>query len=946
MTYLRLGPLLTLLVTALAAQTPVTPPPAATVTSASSPNPATNSEAIQLSVFEVRSEKDTGYAASTALTGTRTNEKLENLPNSISVMTADFLADIAAFDFFDAAEYGMSTENVANDSGTRGAPVGARSGNQLSFRGMPAVRQLRDGFPWFVPLDVFNTERIEFNRGPGGLAFGDVDAGGIVNVSTKRANFRPAYSVQVRFDDWGTKRASLDLNRPLVENTLALRVNAVGSDRESWRQRGGSKLQAYAAALRWQPARKTTFDGTIELGRQSDGLTHSALTDMTGAYIPGTGSNALDADSVRAGVQTNGVGMIRTAAPGNTQVWTLIDGRIYNLESTATAVFRNTFINQGAGTAVVTGNDPQNPARIPYLPAPESIVPRGEDWGGPANFVENDWVAYTFELKHEVNDRLSLLFAHNGQRDRVKREKSMNDLLQNNAGFGARSLHRDISPNLPNPTGPGLIPNPRYNQYFIHHHQLLNNDGRDIFNFRGVAVYDLELPKGITQRVVGSAGYRTEEYYRDVFAEALTRQEIARQGLTGAAARYENNFFYRYHYLADGNSDAALQNRVVPGVSDFARMNQLGQNARFKQSLTSGSLNAIGSYFKGRVRSSVGVSRDRWHQRSATLADDPVTGERVFLDGAGAIIPEGVSIPTFELTRQWVTNQTYGAVWHVLPWVSLSGGYFESAQFTDNTTGLRLDGQPEPAETGEGHDFSIRFRLWQDRVTLALTRFDTVSEGVSSNVSSAARDELNPLLQVPFVNLSDSRDRTSTGYEAELFFNFGRSLTARLAYSESAVIFTRFYPMLQERLGEACATATARGLDPDVATTVTRDYLQDQEENAQSTDRRTANATVRYTFNEGLLRGWSLGIAARYQALVDHVQVSIGGEVIIPAKAARDIYIFSPFAIYRRRIGNYMWTSQVNVNNAFDRVVQMSPGYRFTRYSDPRQIIFTNTISF
>ena len=931
---------------ALHAQTAPAPSPSAITTTTPAPAKALlSSEALVLSPFEVNTDQDPGYAASTALTGTRTNEKLENLPNSISVLTADFLSDIAAFDFFDAAEFGVSTQNVANDNGTRGAPVGARSGNQLSFRGMPAVRQLRDGFPWYVPLDVFNTERIEFNRGPGGLAYGDVDAGGIVNVSTKRATFRRASSAQVRFDDWGTRRGSLDFNRPLIADKLAARFNVVYSDRESWRQRGGSKLHAYAAALRWSPTRRTTLDATIEHGRQSDGLTHAVLTDMTGAYVLGTGSNALDASATLAGVQTNGVGMMRTAAPGNTQVWTLIDGRLYNLESTATAVFRNTFINQGAAAAVVSGADPQNPARVPYGPAPESIIPRGEDWGGPANFVEQRWVAYTIELKHEIGDRLRLLLAHNGQTDDVKREKAMNDLLQNNSGFGARSLHLDISPNLPNPAGPGLIPNPRYEQYFVHHHQLLNNDGHDVLNFRGVAVYDLALPRGITQRVVGSVGYRMEKNYRDVFAETLTREEMARQGLTGVAAQSANNFFYRYHYLRDGNSDAALQNRVVPGVSTFTRQDQLGQNARFDQSLTSVSVNAIGAYFKGRLNTSVGISRDRWHQKSARLINDAVTGDRTFTAAAGAPVTAGADIPVFELNRRWVTNQTYGAVWHVLTWVSLSGGYFESAQFADNN-GTLLDSRPVPPQTGEGHDYGLRFRFWQDRITLALTRFSTVGENVASGVVATVRDELNPLLRTPFFNLTDLRDRTSTGTEAELFFNHGRNWTARLAYAENSVIFTRFFPLVRERLAEARATASARGLNPDAATLTTADYLRQQEEDAQATDLRTANATVRYAFTKGALNGLSLGLAARYQFLPDRVAISIGGQQVIAATKADAVYVFSPFAIYRHRFGRTTWTGQVNVNNVFDRVVQMSPGYRFTRYSDPRQIILTSTLSF
>ena len=127
-------------------------------------------ETVVLSVFEVRSEADTGYTASTAMSGTRTNEKLENLPNSISVMTSEFIADLAFNNYFDAVNFATNAENIANDLGTVGAVVGNRGGNQVNIRGLATVRQLRDGFPWYLATDSFNTERIEFSRGPGGLA--------------------------------------------------------------------------------------------------------------------------------------------------------------------------------------------------------------------------------------------------------------------------------------------------------------------------------------------------------------------------------------------------------------------------------------------------------------------------------------------------------------------------------------------------------------------------------------------------------------------------------------------------------------------------------------------------------------------------------------------------------------------------------------------------------
>src|SRR5262249_46883253 len=162
-------------------------------------------DAVQLSPFEVTTTKDIGYAASTAMSATRTNEKLENLPNSISVLTSDLLSDIAANNFLDAVEFMPGAENIINDQGTRGAPQGTRSGNQIQFRGLQTFRQLRDGFVWYVPQDSFNTERIEVSRGPAGLAYGDVDTGGIINIGTKRAHHQDAYSAQTRYDTFGTR---------------------------------------------------------------------------------------------------------------------------------------------------------------------------------------------------------------------------------------------------------------------------------------------------------------------------------------------------------------------------------------------------------------------------------------------------------------------------------------------------------------------------------------------------------------------------------------------------------------------------------------------------------------------------------------------------------------------------------------------------------------------
>ena len=204
--------------------------PAATAPNAPAPAPGAKEAPVTLTPFEVTAGSEIGYESSTAMSGTRTNESLANLPNSISVLNSEFLSDLGITDFFQAAEFALGADNIYNDNMQVGAPVGSRSGNQINFRGLPSVRQLKDGFPTYTPQDTFNTERIEISRGPGGIAYGDTDATGVINLTTKRGRFRNEAEVAARFDDRGSLRLSTDLSRVLVDRRLALRLNLLDSD--------------------------------------------------------------------------------------------------------------------------------------------------------------------------------------------------------------------------------------------------------------------------------------------------------------------------------------------------------------------------------------------------------------------------------------------------------------------------------------------------------------------------------------------------------------------------------------------------------------------------------------------------------------------------------------------------------------------------------------------
>lgn len=905
---------------------------------------------IKLSVFEVSSDKDTGYAASTAMTGTRTNELLANLPNSISVMTQELLQDLAFNNYFDAVDFAMSTENQFNDQGTVGALVNSRSGNQVNIRGLSSIRQLRDGFPWYLAADVFNTERIEFSRGPSGLAFGDVDAGGTINIASKRASFQRRGSVQVRYDNFGTQRYSLDFNQPIVPGRLAVRVNAIKSEVENFKQRMGRDLEGYAGSLRWQPFthRRTQIDAAYETGNTTYHLGHLGPGDYRAAYVYGTGTSALDADPLRPGLQTNGVGMTQIR-PATSLTHALVDvgGVINNWQSTAENTFRITFTQTGA--AATSATDPQNPLRYVNRRVPESIIPLSQDWGGPDTKHNAKYFAYTVELKHAFSDNLHALVAHNAQVDETIRKQAFSSLT--GISPAGRYLHVDVNPVLPNPNGPGTVPNPNYEQMYIIHVPLYNPDGHDILNWRAQLVYDAVLPWSITQRVVAGANYRHEKVYSEFFGYSLTREEIARRGYTGQAAYFTNNLVYPVHYLRDGNSDEKLGWNVRPGVTQLFRQNA-GTNRHQDQSLTSGSVNILGSYFKGHLRTSIGLSRERWLQSisAPTTADPANFNQATFLAADGSRIPnDGIrkagGMALYPYADAWSGNQTYGAVWHVRPWLSLTGGYFESSQFSDNF-GTDLTGGAVVPLTGEGADFSARFKLFAGKVEATITRFETKQENLQATISNPVRDELNLLLTPDLANSIDYRDRTSTGWEYQVLVNLNRNWTLLGSYSRNQTEFTRFFPLLGAVLTKARAVASSQGLDPDNATMLTRDYLEEQEGVVSLTRRVTSSLTTRYSFNEGRLKGITTGIAARYTLGRERPGVTISGVQVLPPIRSESYILTNPFVSYRRKFGRFNWTLQLNVNNVFDEKVDIGNGYTWTRYTEPRQYVTTATVAF
>ncbi len=212
--------LLALLATTAAAQTQSTPAPA------SGTPPATGATLPPVVVTAPAAE---GYAVTSTTTATKTDTPLIDTPQSITVLSGEFLHDTAVNSIGDAVRY-VPGVGTAQGEGNRDTVV--FRGN--SSTGDYFVDGLRDDVQYY--RDFYNIERIEVLKGPSGMIFGRGGPGGVLNRVTKQAviDGRSFYELSTLVGSWDQYRATLDLNQSLGD-AASLRLTGLFEDSGSYR---------------------------------------------------------------------------------------------------------------------------------------------------------------------------------------------------------------------------------------------------------------------------------------------------------------------------------------------------------------------------------------------------------------------------------------------------------------------------------------------------------------------------------------------------------------------------------------------------------------------------------------------------------------------------------------------------------------------------------------
>ena len=767
---------------------------------------AQDHEVVQLTPFEVNAGNDKGYYASSTLSGTRLNSKLEDLGASITVVTKQQLEDTAAVDINDIFLYESNVEGTGQftdpTTDSRGNPIvdnvagSPQSANRV--RGLSAANIAIGSFAsnGTVPIDTYNLDSVEISRGPNSSIFGLGDASGTVNLNPSSANVSRATSqVQGRVDNFGGWRTSIDLNRPLLRNKLALRVSGVYEEKGYVRKPSLDRTQRWQGAVTYKPLKDTTIRLTYETYHNYNSRPNSTPPRDAVSYWQAVGSPTWDPVTFQAnvrgvltapiaynsgndslalppGLYSAGTAIVRPAYivdGGNVGLYT-----IQQMPSSVTAPFNATLYGASAsqryifsGSDIQLGGGPKfgEPTMASLFQMPVIKSQSLYDWSSINIMAPNYGTVWSnntrLDLEHTfLNSSRQMLALQAGWYREDTNSYSRNILGQQD---GVNSvLQVDVNQRLLDGT-----PNPYFLRPFIGGNEpqiIVKPQFND--NYRATLAYQLDLTKEKNllhwfgrHRIAGYGEYRliiqspNGLRYRDE-GIAADNATLAGLNLTNVVGSNGVHIFPRY-YLGDAN----------------------GQNVDYAAQRPAKPDTTIPLYTYDTIVGS--PTAGKWVNTNVTMAEMPVslglqkrkirtegfTWQSFFLDDRIVptwgirkdrnfgetnlpltTLPTGIVDPTglynFGLNKKWNSGptKTEGIVVKPLRWLSFS--YNQSNSFQPVDIAYNNLGAVLPNPTGTGHDYGVTLNFFDDKLRIRLGKYDTKqinARGTIGTIATRAR---------------------------------------------------------------------------------------------------------------------------------------------------------------------------------------------------------------
>lgn len=913
-------------------------------------NEAAGEEVFELSPFVVDGSEDEGYVTNQSLSGSRFSQNLNDIPANISVITAEMMEDLGAFDVQDAMAWSVNSEvsgvGETTSSDATGITDLERRNLTINIRGIQSTTA-RNFFKWSINSDGYNVGRIDTSRGPNALLFGASSLAGLNNITTKQALFKDSNKVSSSFSSSGGGRVALDLNKVLLEDKLALRFNTFYHDMDSWRDYGNSKKDGFALAGTWKVDDTFTVRFEGEKGTTENVAPKSAIRDYTNNWDhlttevavanPNTRPNRIAANAANAAA---GVAAIAANYAPIIDINNLDAGAVSwagQTISTGNGAFLKPFVDDGltSGTQY-TGMELTDTTTIVGDSADSfqsALMLPDWDYGNllMAGSVVGEHETYSIYLEKQFSDKFFVEVAYNRQNE---------DRKWHSQDGGPNQVRYDLSPTLPDGyTINGSSENPNFLKPYITAIPGVRNDYVRSDEFRALGIYRMK-GEWFQVDIGGNVSYRSS--HSGQFRKTLSIIDGDNPDYSAAVNRPR----FR-HYLSDP-TDGFTQYRdgetysIGGSTLEFVNAGNGAGQAHTQDQLTSMMLFTSGSWgHEGRLKTTIGIRRDKFDVEAFNdYITDPVTKEYLRSELS-------------DTDADTIDSPSYGAVYHVTDWLSVYGNYSKSFVF-GNKRQLSFLGRTVAPPIGESTEYGVRFRFGR-KLSGSINTYDSMQENNAINVNNLVNRVTNihnALGWDEFGQRGDTQTTASEGYEFRLTGNPTKSwtLTGSVSFPERSNTDSYGYD-LDAYLATAPATwLEAAGVDSATAAGVSspedmldidtgegsgidveafdeialrwgqmNDIIANRRANdglgATRLAKINGNLLSRYSFREGSLKGLSVGGGIRYNGERVINRTAEGDEIV-----SDDYLTYKVFAKYKFKWQDLRWSVSLNIDNPLNNL--------------------------
>ncbi|HSH09658.1 MAG TPA: TonB-dependent receptor plug domain-containing protein [Oceanipulchritudo sp.] len=964
------------------------------------------SDVFELTPFEVSADSEVGYLATQTLSGTRMRSELGDVAASIDVLTEEFLRDVGATNMYEALDYVGNVETWGKSGGISDNENQVWFSNPYMARGFVTSTQTSDFFDMGgkVPMDFFSKSNFTVARGPNAILFGIGSPGGIVNATRKRPQWgKDMAEVQVRVDEYGSVRATLDFSKEIVDNRLAVRGAILKDDAKEFLEPAGYDREAFYGAVAFRPFRKTSILVTAEDGSehrifQYTSINYDGVTNWINAGKP-TYSGVNNVPPINGNF---GSGLDRTNNYSSVFVSGQPEIPIMNWRYMAQTERFEIWTDRN-GDGVLQVHPDVNQIRSTGF-TEETAIWDYEDIQihGKSRERELDWRDISIFLTQEVFvPELQVELAYN----RVDTEY----LLAHT--FGQFFLEMDVNQLLPNGS-----PNPNFGVPFVQSgRSQVTAEINKAETARATVSYDLDLNDhkifGMGLGRYNLLGLYEERRQNTLFAEFYHVFSPNVAGVPNPGLLHGNNQVQTRTYLDTylTPEGANVQPYFTP---DYTAIDRDGAKSEWARNSSPRDIDdkrlsyvlALQAYLwptkdnYDRIILTAGYRKDRetsqrleYQREGLKRGNDPYEGARWFgspwnLDAAGR---EAFWDGTFnygtlgEPSLTESPTKTYSAIFKLTKDLSVFYNYSDvlisaSSLFTDIYDNF-VDGT-----VGETDDFGVRWTALNGKLVTSLTFFETTAQNQrESNVRNNFKPEMELIwAEIPspdsdvFTGFNDRfvtlRNDTSEGMEFSATANLAPGWSTRLSISQIETIITSRLPFVDKYIAEF-SPIWEKYRDQDLPTSTEFATIGDalDEIYSEIADLHALEGTVpqaqrewkvvfntNYRFQDGALEGWGLGGGVRWQSSDTIGYAYDENYVVDPNKPFKgeDIMDVTGQVFYQTTIKGVWMRFQLNVTNLLDEDGMFprsavddltgNPYYGRQQVRQPRSFFFTTTFKF